>query len=193
MKKLAFLILLSFPFGLMAQTPKIDISTKNDSDRENEIVGLLKQVLSEYDLTKWVFTNKVTIEQKVIPHSHPVLTLNTASTDKKEILDAFVHEQLHWYVDKNPESEKKVIDELKKRYKNVPYQNRAGARDEYSTYLHLIVCYMEYKSMVSLIGAEDAKQLMWNQNHYTWIYNKVIEDGDFIGSILKENGFDLVD
>jgi len=175
------------------KTPEIEITTKNDTEREKSTAVLLKEVLSEYDLSKWIFTNKVIIEQGVIPHSHPVLTLNTRSTDKKEILDVFVHEQLHWYVNKYPESEKNAIAEFRKRYKEVPYKNRAGARDEHSTYLHLIVCYLEYKSMISLIGKEDAKQLMWNQNHYTWIYNKVIEDETFIGKVLKKNGFDLLE
>lgn len=193
MKTLSFLVLLSWQYGLMAQTSKIEISTKNNSDRENTIVVLLNELLTEYDLSRWMFTNRVIIEQMVIPHSHPILTLNTSSTDKRDILTTFLHEQLHWYVEEYPESEKKAITEFKKRYKNVPYQNRAGARDEYSTYLHLIVCFLEYRSMASLIGEKEAKQLMWNQNHYTWVYNKIIEDAGFIGNVLKESGFDLVD
>lgn len=191
MKAFLIIIILSCQFHLYAQTSKVEISTKNNSDREKGIVELLNELLVEYDLNKWLFTNKVIIEQGAIPHSHPVLTLSTKSTDKREILTTFIHEQLHWYVEKYPESEKKVIAQFKERYKNVPYQNRAGAKDEYSTYLHLIVCYLEYKSMASLIGETEAKQLMWNMTHYTWVYNKIIEDTEFIGGLLKENGFDM--
>ena len=193
MKAFLIVTILSCQFHLHAQTSKVEISTKNNSDRENEIVKLLNELLIEYDLSKWLFTNKVIIEQRVIPHSHPVLTLNTSSNDKRDILTTFIHEQLHWYVEKYPEFEKKSIAAFKGRYKNVPYQNRAGARDEYSTYLHLIVCYLEYKSMASLIGETEAKQLMWNMTHYTWVYNKIIEDTEFIGNVLRESGFDLVD
>jgi hypothetical protein len=193
MKTFLIITILSCQFHLHAQTSKIEISTKNNSDREKEILNLLNELLVEYDLSKWIFTNKVLIEQRIIPHSHPVLTLNTSSTDKKDILTTFIHEQLHWYVEKNPESEKRAIAKFKERYKNVPYQNRAGAKDEYSTYLHLIVCYLEYRSMASLIGETEAKQLMWNMTHYTWVYNKIIDDAGFIRNVLKEGGFDLVD
>lgn len=100
---------------------------------------------------------------------------------------------MHWYVDKYPESEKNAIAEFKRRYSNVPYQNRTGAKDEYSTYVHLIVCYLEYRSMATLIGEEKAKQLMWNQNHYTWIYNNIVDDAALVGKVLKESGLDLVE
>ncbi|MEQ9097633.1 MAG: hypothetical protein RIF36_15780 [Imperialibacter sp.] len=192
MKKYLFLLLVVGYSGLSAQTPHVEITTKNDSDREKATARLLQEVLSDYDLSQWVFTRQVVIEQMAIPHSHPVLTLNTRSSDKTDILDTFVHEQLHWYVDKKPDAEKAAIDAFKKKYKEVPYQNAAGARDEYSTYLHLIVCYLEYRSMAMLIGENDAKQLMWNQTHYTWIYNKVIEDTAYLSKVLRKNGFDLV-
>ncbi|MEQ8530620.1 MAG: hypothetical protein RIB86_02130 [Imperialibacter sp.] len=192
MKKCLLFMFVLWHCGLLAQTPHVEITTKNDSDREKATAGLLREVLSEYDLSQWVFTRQVVIEQMAIPHSHPVLTLNTRSSDKTDILDTFVHEQLHWYVEKKPDAEKAAIEEFKKRYKEVPYQNAAGARDEYSTYLHLIVCYLEYRSMAMLIGENEAKQLMWNQTHYTWIYNKVIEDTAYLSKVLRKNGFDLV-
>lgn len=191
MNKIVLLIILLCCNTAMAQTPVMEISTKNNSENENKVVAIMRELLTEYNLSKWIFTTEMIVEQRVIPHSHPILTLNTASMNKVDILDTFIHEQLHWYVDKYPEAEKKAITEFKKKYKNVPYQNRAGARDEYSTYLHLIVCYLEYRSMARLIGEEEAKQLMWNQAHYTWIYNKIIEDSQYIGSILEKNGFNV--
>lgn len=186
-----FLILISA--SAFSQIADIEVTTKNNSDREKMVATLLQEILSERDLSKWNFTNKVIVEERVIPHSHPVLTLNTSSTTKNDILDTYIHEQLHWYVEKSPDAEKKVINEFKSRYKNVPFGNRAGARDEYSTYLHLIVCFLEYRSLAQLVGEEEAKQMMWNQTHYTWVYNKIIEDRSYIGKILKDNHFDLVE
>jgi len=191
MNKIMLIVILSCS-TLMAQTPEMEISTKNNSENENKVAAILEDILQEYDLSKWIFTTKVIVEQRVIPHSHPILTLNTSSMNKEDILDTFIHEQLHWYVDEHPDAEKNAIAEFKKRYKNVPYKNRAGARDEYSTYLHLIVCYLEYRSMARLIGEEESKQLMWNQTHYTWIYNKIIEDTDYIGSVVRKSGFDFL-
>ncbi len=195
MRNLIVLLLATLSFSVLAQSPKVEIDTKNNSDREKAVIPLLEELLEEYDLSKWIFTKKVRIEERVIPHSHPILTLNTryGREDKVQLLSTFIHEQLHWYVDDNTDWEKKAIAEFKTKYKDVPYKNVAGARDEYSTYLHLIVCYLEYRSMASLIGEKDAKQLMWNQTHYTWIYNKVIDDMAYIGKVLKKNKLNLVD
>lgn len=192
MKMIVFYVLMAWHTCAIAQTSKIDISVKNNSEREKAAAALLEQVLSEYDLSKWIFTDKILIEQGATSHSHPVLTLSTRSTDKKDMLDVFVHEQLHWYVENHPTFKEKAVAEFRKRYINVPFANRAGAGDEYSTYMHLIVCYLEYRSMEKLIGEEEAKQMMWNQNYYTWVYNKIIEDVDFVGKVVKESGFDLM-
>ncbi len=179
---------------LFAQTPELHITTKTTtSEREKITVGLLKEILKEHDLTKWIFTKKVIVERGVIPHSHPVLTIGASSDNKDYILATFIHEQLHWYIEKDPESVKKAVAEFKSRYPSVPFNNRAGAMDEHSTYVHLIVCYLEYRSMATLIGEENAKQLMWNQDHYTWVYNTIIEDAAFIGEVLRKNNFNLVE
>lgn len=192
MKKILPFIVLMWAYGLSAQTPQIEVSTKNNTEREKATMALFKETMSAYDLSRWVFTKTVIIEERVIPHSHPVLTLSTSSRDKKELAAMFIHEQLHWYIEKSPDMLEKAVAEFKKRYKNVPYANRAGAQDEFSTYMHLVNCYLEYRSMAMLIGEEEAKQMMWNQPFYTWVYNKIIEDREYIGKVLSDVGFDLV-
>ncbi|MCE7993281.1 MAG: hypothetical protein HEP71_14945 [Roseivirga sp.] len=177
----------------MAQSPEITFSTKKGTDREKEVIPKVQEILNKYDLTKWVFTDKIIIEAFAIPHSHPVLTLNTKPQSQDELLSTFLHEQIHWYVDENKSSEQKAIAEFKKKYKNVPFGNREGAKDEYSTYLHLIVCYLEFKSMVDLVGEERAEKVMRDTNHYTWIYETVLKDRKSIGKTLAKNKLNLVD
>lgn len=177
----------------MAQSPEITFTTKNDTDREKAVIPRVQEILDTHDLTKWIFTDKVMIEAFAIPHSHPVLTLNTKPQSQDELLSTFIHEQLHWYVDGNKDSEQKAIAEFKKKYKNVPHGNREGARDEYSTYLHLIVCYLEFKSMVALVGEARAEKVMRETNHYTWIYETVLKDRESIGKTIAKNKLNLVD
>ncbi|GAB5523727.1 MAG: hypothetical protein Roseis2KO_15990 [Roseivirga sp.] len=181
------------PLSTLAQSPEINFSTKNDTDREKAVIPRVQEILNKYDLSKWIFTDKVLIEAFAIPHSHPVLTLNTKPQTQDELLSTFIHEQLHWYVDENKELERQAIADFKKVYKNVPHGNREGARDAYSTYLHLIVCYLEFRSMATLVGEERAEKVMRETNHYTWIYETVLKDRESIGKIIANNKLNLVD
>jgi hypothetical protein len=53
--------------------------------------------LDKYDLTPWLFTRAVVIDDDATPHSHPVLTLHTRHLrDDLLLLSTFIHEQSHW-------------------------------------------------------------------------------------------------
>jgi hypothetical protein len=193
MRQLIILLLISSSLASFAQTPEITITTKNQSEREKTEAALVQQLLKKYDLSTWIFTDKVIIEAFAIPHSHPVLTLNTKPKTEDERLSTFLHEQIHWFADEKSANTEAAIAELKKVYKDVPHGNREGARDEYSTYLHLIVCYLEYQSMVKLVGPESARVVMRETNHYTWIYKTVLKDTQRIGEIVRKNQLSLTD
>jgi hypothetical protein len=51
----------------------------------------LERLLKQYDLSKWIFTRKVIIDQGEIPHSHPVLTLHTRHLGKRRRPSVYVH------------------------------------------------------------------------------------------------------
>ena len=89
------------------------------------------------------------MESGVIPHSHPVLTLSTRNKSDDDLLSTFLHEQIHWYGVEKDEQVEGAIKDFKEMYPKVPVGNRQGARDEFSTYLHLFICYLEYKSMIA--------------------------------------------
>jgi hypothetical protein len=55
-----------------------------------------EQMLASYDLSRYTFTRAVVIDEKAIPHSHPMLTLQTRHLGSDDLLlSAYVHEQLH--------------------------------------------------------------------------------------------------
>lgn len=90
----------------------IEITSKNNIESEKQTVDQLRRLLSTYDVSKWIFTKKIIIENGAIPHSHPVLTLNTKYLKDDELcLSAFVHEQLHWFVEQNPEKAQAAFKE----------------------------------------------------------------------------------
>jgi len=131
----------------------------------------------------------VVIQSRVIPHSHPVLTLNTQDVDDDvRQLSTFLHEQVHWWADADTIATQRVIGEFRQRYPEVPVGEGRGARSEFSTYLHLAVCWLERDAMIRLVGQEQARQLLSKKTHYMWIYEQVLEDGESIGEILKRHG-----
>lgn len=102
------------------------------------------------------------------------------------MLSTFVHEQLHWYVTQNEKGLDAAIAELKTMFPKVPDKGPEGARDEALTYLHLAVCYLEYRALRELLGELKGKQVMefWATDHYTWIYKTVLERPRDIGNLV---------
>ncbi len=186
-------VLLSTCLGLAQQN--LQISLKGNTEKEQQKKNQLEKLLKQYNLSKWIFTKNILIdEQTRIPHSHPVLTLNTNQLDNDlATLSTFIHEQLHWFEEANPKQRDKAIEELKIIYPDAPSGPPEGARDKYSTYLHLIVCYFEYEGMKELVGSEKAKQIIEesSKRFYKWIYRTVLSDGSKLKAVVEKQGLKL--
>ena len=181
---LPLFVLLTLPLVLTAQ--KIEISLKNNTPAEAQTRTQLQRLLAAHDLTKWTFTRTVEIDEKAIPHSHPVLTLSTRHIkDDELLLSTYVHEQIHWRLVQMSKETDEAIKELRVMFPKVPAGGQEGARDEGSTYLHLLVVYLEYRADRELMGELKAKQVMdfWSGDHYTWIYKTVLERARDIGAV----------
>ena len=169
----------------------LDVELANGSDKELLRKEQLLTVLAKYDTSKWYFTDKITINEKArTPYSHPRLTLTTSKyTRGISLLTSYLHEQIHWFEDEHPQQTKNVIAQLKKLYPQVPSKPPAGARNESSTYLHLMVCLLEFDALSELVGVEKARDVLENngQYFYRWIYKTVLSDADKIRTILKSN------
>lgn len=155
------------------------ISQKNGDHIENEGKDQMERILKTYSsvINNWLFTNEIVIDKTVIPFSHPVLTLNCKylQNDSQQ-LATFLHEQFHWFVSNRSSAEKNTINEFKQIFFEVPVGGKLGARDVYSTYLHLIVCDLEYQALTKIFGEIPAKNILSTWNHYTWIYKTVTGD-----------------
>ncbi|HEX5734515.1 MAG TPA: hypothetical protein VF131_16890 [Blastocatellia bacterium] len=173
----------------------LQISLKNNTEKERQKKSQLERLLKQYDLSKWILTKSILIDEHTrIPHSHPVLTLNTDQLDDDlGTLSTFIHEQIHWFEEANPKQRDKAIEELKKMYPDAPGGPPEGARDKYSTYLHLIVCYFEYEGMKQLVGDERAKQVIegLSRHHYRWIYRTVLSDGSKLKAVFDKQGLKI--
>lgn len=169
----------------------IDIRLQTGTPLEERGRDQLRRLLRTYDLHKWLFTRDVLIQSGVIPHSHPVLTLNTRYLDEDTAqLATFVHEQLHWFLTDHIERGKTnaALTELRALYPTVPTTPPEGAMGERSTYLHLIVCHLELQAVTALLGEQSARQQLERWTHYTWVYRTVLTETERIGELLRTHG-----
>jgi len=180
------LLLLWIAASIAAQPVTIEL--KHGSEVEQKTKTQLERILASYDLTKYTFTHEVEIDEKAIPHSHPVLTLHTRHLGADDLLlSTYVHEQLHWYLDAHPAQTEAAEAELRKLYPKVPIGYPEGAQDEESTYLHLIDCYLEMQADRQLMGTERAANVMdfWAADHYTWVYKTITHDEQPIAGVVE--------
>lgn len=161
----------------------------DEKPEEIAVKERLESLLSQYDLEPYLYTKEISIQAGTIPHSHPVLTLNANFEDNDiYLLSTFLHEQMHWYsLSKNYDNEA-FGKELMEMYPEVPTDLPEGAGSEMSTYLHLLICYLEYQTLSQVIGEEKAMEHMkfMTTKHYTWVFEKVIEDREKLDKLIRK-------
>ena len=189
------LLILAFLASALAsvaeEQPALALTLKNDSDRERETKAQLEKMLEQHDLSKWIFTREIVIDEKTgIPHSHPVLTLNTNYTGKDlQLLSVFVHEQLHWFAIAHEEDRDRAIAELEQLFPDLPTQPPDGSSGRFSSYQHVIVCYLEFAALKELVGKEKAREVieLWAGHHYRGIYRLVLDQPDKIRAVVEKH------
>jgi len=190
---LLLLLVLTTPTLANERLPLSDTVTAelaNRSEKEIAAYEQMRRLFKQHHLDKYSVTKHIRFQQFIIPHSHPVLTLNTRTIeDDNKALSTFLHEQIHWMEEANLDKVKAAIADFRKLLKDVPSNKKqGGARSEYSTYLHLIVCMLEHDTLESLIGAAAARETTLTHRHYKWIYKQVLENPALLRSILKKHG-----
>lgn len=194
---LCTMISLLLPAALLAQSKQqaeLKITLKNNAPDEAQTRSQLQRLLGQYDLSRYIFTREIVIDRRAIPHSHPVLTLSTRHVkDDELLLSTFVHEQFHWFLSQREEETEKAKQELRAIFPNAPAGGPEGARDENSTYLHLLVNVLEYAAVRELLGELRARQVMefWATDHYRWIYRQVLAEGRKIREVLVKHKLTL--
>ncbi len=169
----------------------VEIALANGSEKEQMKRVQILRIIEQYDLSKWWFTDKIVIDESVrSPFSHPVLTLTAAMPNNDPAgLSQLLHEQIHWFEDARVSAVEKTISTLRNMYPSVPVGYPNGARDEFSTYLHLAVGVMELDALVELLGKEQGEAVIATNGKYfyKWIYNTVLKDQAKIRQVLKNN------
>jgi hypothetical protein len=178
-RTIVLLLTVGLANSALGASPHLSISLKHGDAKERATQRQLERLLSQYDLTQWIFTTSVIIDEDAIPNSHPILTLHTRHLrDDDLLLSTFVHEQAHWFFDQHHSDAAKAVSELRGLYPSIPVGFPEGSNDSDGNYEHLIVIYLEYEADRRLLGELRAWQVMsfWSQDHYTWLYRTVLSD-----------------
>jgi hypothetical protein len=170
------------------ETPAVKIDVARGTEREQKTKRTLEEVLAAYDLKKYTLTQRVVIEEGAVNHAFPVLTLNARfASSPDELLSSYIHEQLHWHLRDRGRDQQAAVEELRRMYPGAPVGLPEGADTAYSTYGHLVDCYLEILADRELLGPERTAAVIQNKGHYTWIYATVLRDETKIASVADRH------
>lgn len=178
-------------YGSFLQAVVIAISLAHGTPREQATKARLEQVVAAHDLRDYTFTKDVTIEEGAMNHAFPTLTLNAGFADDDQLLSAYVHEQIHWHLREHRFQQDAAVAELRRLYPRVPVGLPEGAESPYSTYGHLVTCYLEMLADRHLLGDERAAAVIKNKRHYTWIYATIVRDEAKIAGVVARHGLGI--
>jgi hypothetical protein len=143
----------------------------------------LRAVLAEHDLRRWMFTDLVLIDGSVSGGvSHPLtITPDLLVSRPASALTTFMHEQLHWLESPGLNA---AISVARERWPDPPLRPAGGAHDVESTWLHLVVCALEYQSLTELLGRQAATAELECHRGYSWIYYQILSDPRWFADFL---------
>ncbi len=144
--------------------------------------------MTENDLSRWFYTTTVVIDERALPHSHPVLTLHTRNRKDDDLLATFLHEELHWYLTQHPAAVDSAMSDLQALFPAIPTGYPQGSDDAHGIYVHQIVTWLERRTTAQVLGELRGSQVIafWAADHYTWIYSTLISRGQEIGRVLRQ-------
>lgn len=180
--------------GPAAARVPIKVTLVHESVTEQQTRDQLDRLLSKYDISKWLYTKEIMIDDDAIPHSDPVLTLHTRHLkDDELLLSTVIHEQMHRFLALQPQQNfDKAKADLRRLYPEIPLGFPQGSSSDEGNYEHLLVVWLEYRGDVKTLGELRTRQVMefWAQDHYTWIYQKILdrEARSKISAIVRQYG-----
>jgi hypothetical protein len=153
---------------------------------------MLLDARARFDLARFEYCKQVRIAPTEIPYSHPSITLNTWIHDDLGLLSMVLHEQMHWYVTWYSHARapqwRSLFERLRERYPSVPAAEAGGGNDEFSTYLHLLVNWLEIEAVSQFIDRGRVLSHVRALPFYRWIYQAVTDDWEALGALYREQG-----
>jgi hypothetical protein len=182
------------PFSATDPTFGVEIRTAHGSEAEVKTGRQLLALLGRHDVSPWLVTRSVVIDEDAVSHSHPVLTLSTRHVrDDNLLLASFVHEQLHWFLLAREQQALAALRDLEKLFPDVPVGHPEGANSRSSTYVHLLIGWLEWEALTRLVGTDEANRVIvfWAGDHYRWVYRTVLTERSRLREIVISHGLQV--
>jgi hypothetical protein len=171
---------------------EIELDFSTVQRHAERVRSMVLEMRERFDLTPFEFTKKLRIAPTEMPHSHPRLTLNRWVRDEIGLLTTYLHEQLHWYetwFSQAHEAQwREILSRLRQRYPTVPVGGADGARDEFSTYLHLVVNWLEVDVAARFVERAQVERHVRALPFYRWCYATALMDCKPLGALYEEQG-----
>ncbi|MEY2468381.1 MAG: hypothetical protein QOF21_1079, partial [Actinomycetota bacterium] len=171
--------------------------TKRATADELRTKQTLEELLARYDLAPFTFTNRVRIDERATPHSHPVLTLSTRFMVRSVdgVVADYLHEQLHRYVSSMRAQSRAANRAWREMFGKVPRRRGGGASTRRSTLLHLTVNWLECEGLCTVLGIERASDVLDAKVDgpvYPWVYRQVRDNHEQLAAVLERTGLAAV-
>jgi hypothetical protein len=172
---------------------RIDLDLDHARREAERVRDMLQALRRRHDLSRYEYTRLVRIVPGGDTFSHPMLTLGNRFAEHEDLLlSTYLHEQMHWYLwylgtpEQDPVAP--FLDELVRRYPEAPTDLPDGARNYESTYLHLVINWLEVAATSEFIGRVRACAVADAQRTYRWIYRTVLKDWDLLAELYERHG-----
>ena len=172
---------------------RIDVDLDHARREADRVRDMLQALRRRHDLSRFEYTRVIRVVPGGDTFSHPILTLGNRFADNEDLLlSTYLHEQMHWYLwylgtpEKDPVAP--FFDELVRRYPEAPTELPDGARNYESTYLHLVINWLEVAATSEFIGRHRAMAVADVQRTYRWIYRTVLRDWDALQELYERHG-----
>ncbi|MBW4691858.1 MAG: hypothetical protein KME27_08820 [Lyngbya sp. HA4199-MV5] len=155
---------------------------------------VLQDLAARFDLEPFLFTRHIRLDPSLGRGgvSHPTLSLGVMhAREPDRFLSVFLHEQMHWFLCAcDLSAVDAAIEEFRLGWMNAPDSSRrdeVGA-DEYSTYLHFAVNWLELDALSTLLGVDRDRDVLSSHSFYRWINACILRDTDKIAHVMSRHG-----
>jgi hypothetical protein len=151
--------------------------------------GLLNDLCARYDLTPFVFTQRIRIDPSGETKPRPVLTLGTGNVaDPPLFLAEFLAQQIQWFLAGRNEAADRAIGALERRFPDFYTQNPQLSDRPATLYRRLAAAWLEFEAMRRFFGEDDVDDVLRSHSEGRPVYRLMLRNRAAIGNVMIEHG-----